>query len=140
MTSTVTTLLEKAMGSDSDAERLACLNQAKRLYRGEGIALPRRVVREQTTVPASTTPMITVKEHQAKVDELERDRVRLLKDNAALSAENTRLRSEKLTAATAQDDEVLADVKKKIRQAAMFGAFGWIAACGAIVVLAVVLI
>lgn len=140
MTNTITVLLEKAMGSNSDAERLACLNQAKRLYRGEGVSLPRRVTREQITVPATATPMITVAAHQAKMDELEKDRVRLLKDNASLSAENVQLRSDKLAAANATDDADLADVKKKIRQAAAFGAFGWIFGFAALLTLAMVLI
>ena len=40
MPSKFTTLIEKAMGSSSDAEKLACLQQAKRVYRNEGVVIP----------------------------------------------------------------------------------------------------
>lgn len=137
MTNTVTTLLEKAMGSDSDAERLACLNQAKRLYRNEGIALPRRVVREQTTVPASATPMITLKEHQAKVDELERDRVRLIKDNSALSAENAELKKKLLDEGTRMDAELI-EQNNKLKRKNAFLVLAALPLVAAIVVVALV--
>lgn len=137
MTNTVTTLLEKAMGSDSDAEALACLNQAKRLYRNEGIALPRRVVREQTTVPASATPMITLKEHQAKVDELERDRVRLIKDNSALSAENAELKKKLLDEGTRMDAELI-EQNNKLKRKNAFLVLAALPLVAAIVVVALV--
>lgn len=140
MTNRVTILLEKAINSNSDPERLACLNQAAKIYRGEGVTMPRRVVRPEPKEVATQTPMIAVAEHQAKMDEVERDRVRLLKDNATLSAENTQLRSDKLAAATAKDDAIFEDVKKKIRRVAVFGAVGWLAAFAAFVVLGMIVI
>jgi tRNA A37 N6-isopentenylltransferase MiaA len=141
MVDQVTTLIEKAIQSDNDQEALACLRQVRKVYKGTGsIVAPRRVRRaEELIVPATQTPMITVAEHQAKMDEVERDRVRLLKDNAALSAENIQLRSDKLTAANASDDAVLADVKTEITRAVWFGIGGWSVAVVAVMVLVVML-
>jgi hypothetical protein len=137
MSDRVTHLLEKAMSSDSDAERIACLNQAAKIYKGSEVAMPRRVrIQDELTVDAKT---VTLAYHESVVKDLEKARDQLFRENQTLSAENTQLRADKLAAATAADDVILADIKKKIRGVVLFGAAGWLTAV-ALVVLGVVLL
>ncbi len=90
MTSTLNTLIEKAIQTDSDAEAMACLRQAKKIYRGQPVTLPKRVVRPQTTEIAETNAVVqravdTVRTAmQAEID-------KLMKETHRLGAENTDL-------------------------------------------------
>jgi len=68
MPNVVVTLIERAMQSSDDRERLACLDQAKKIYRGQGeLVLPRV---EKSTKTQEQPDAITLEEHEKKVAEI----------------------------------------------------------------------
>ena len=136
MTDRITTLLEKAMGSDSDAEKLACLKQAARLHRGDSVLLPRRVKKQDDLIiPAGMMP---VADHENAVKSLTEQNERLFKENQNLIVENDKLRREKLTMAYEHDVALQAFVKKA-RRGITFASFGILLGFTAILVGVVVM-
>jgi hypothetical protein len=111
-----TILIEKALSSNSDAEKLACLKQAQRIYGNQGTAvMPRNVA--QPTPAKAEEPTVTLKRHIEVINEIEGYKDNLSKDNNRLTLENTALRTEMLKTNNAADAEVLDAANKKIRNA-----------------------
>ncbi len=112
MVDRVTQLIEMALSSTTDSEKLAALSQAKKIYKNNGVVLPKRVVRETTTVPQTVdaTEIRTLKEALQKSEDL---RAKLVKDNHTLSADNAVLKKQVLEANFAADAEVIHDFDRR---------------------------
>jgi len=115
MVDRVTQLIEMALSSTTDSEKLAALSQAKKIYKNNGVVLPKRVVRETTTVPQTVdaVEIRTLKEALQKSEDL---RAKLVKDNHTLSADNAVLNKQILEANFAADDGVIEDFDRRIKK------------------------
>ena len=109
----ITNLIELAMSSTSDAEKLAALAQAKRIYKNQGVQLPKRIVRETTTVPQTGTEVEdrAIASVQAAADKRYN---KLLKDHNRLTTENAELTTKLLNEQHAADDEVILAARAKV--------------------------
>jgi hypothetical protein len=106
----ITTLVELAMNSTTDAAKLAALAQAKRIYRNQGITLPKPKPVQAPTVPKVEViaPTIDTKERET-----------LLKLNLSLTKENKELQDQVAQLSLPIVPEVLLDQ--------WFSTRGWIA-------------
>jgi len=131
MADQITNLIELAMSSNSDAEKLAALAQAKRIYKNDGITLPKRVARAVPVAPVA--PVVNT--YAVERDGLIKDVARINKDNDRLGAENTALRTQILN--DGRDTEAaMTSIEGKVKNLAFHVTIGY----GLSFVLAVILV
>lgn len=141
MTATVITLIEKALSTTSDAEALACLKQAKRIYTGTGsLVMPRRVVKKAPLEAESTTIMVPQSEMDAKLAAIVDVNNRLKADNTTLAAENLDLKSAAFKDAIAADSELLDYTANKLSMVLNGTITAWVIVIGLLIAIAVILV
>jgi hypothetical protein len=115
----ITTLVELAMNSTSDTAKLAALAQAKRVYRNQGIVLPK-------PKPVQASPVPKVEVIAPTIDTKERET--LLKLNLSLTKENKELQDQVAQLSLPIVPEVLSDQP--------YSKWGWIS-LGALILVVV---
>lgn len=136
MANTLTALIERAMNTDSDNEALSCLRQAKKLYRGEGVTLPRRV-RSKKSTEVATLDSVSTRELETVRQTMQADIDRATKSEATLSARNGELATEnlKLGQTNAELETENTELKRKASTRLQSTIAAWIVATVAVVLL-----
>lgn len=137
MVDVVTTLIEKAIQTDSDQEALAALRQARKHYRGTGTAvLPRRVRKDEVISPNT----VLKTDHDKQIAERDETIRKLTQDNNRLGTENTNLKTAQMQGGYAADQEVLdaaaAATKSALKQVIISWSITAITVVAAVIVVA----
>lgn len=118
MVDTITSLIEKAIQTDSDNEALTVLRQVRKMYRGTGTAvMPTRPSKNKDMGVGQKQLADVLRQHLQAIQELEAGRERLIKDNSRLSARNQELEKQVLVENIKADEKVLDDAKKVLGHA-----------------------
>lgn len=104
MTDQITKLLQRAISTTSDPEKLACLTQIKRIYKNNEVQMPRRVMRETTTVQTGDPRLVALESENAK----------LLKELRRVNAELIQAQTELLAGKIDADSELQAAADEQV--------------------------